>query len=106
MELLSYIARQLEATPATLLAGIQSTPSFLKAFCKLTLTPGTTERSEAVGFAKRHAMRTARASTIWEQHLSLVSGLDATTHAAEGAACHDGNPVMSLRDDDLRLTNE
>lgn len=38
----------------------QSNPSFLKAFCKLTLTPGITERSKAVRFAKRHAMRAAR----------------------------------------------
>jgi hypothetical protein len=85
--LLSYIAGRLEATPDTLLAGIQSNPSFLKAFCKLTLTPGITERSKAVRFAKRHAMRSARAFTIWEHDLSLVSGLDATAHAAEGAVC-------------------
>jgi hypothetical protein len=82
--LLSYIAGQLEATPDTLLAGIQSNPSFLKAFCKLTLTPGITERSKAVRFAKQHAMRTARASATWERDLSSVSGLDAIAHAAEG----------------------
>jgi hypothetical protein len=37
--LLSYIARQLEATLDTLLAGIQGNPSFLKAFCKPTSCP-------------------------------------------------------------------
>ena len=85
--LLSYIAGQLEATLDTLVAGIQSNPSLLKAFCKLTLTPRITERSKAVRFAKRHAMRSARAFAIWEHDLSLVSGLDATAHAAEGAVC-------------------
>jgi hypothetical protein len=85
--LLSYIAGQLEATPETLLAGIQSNPSFLKTFCKLTPTPGIRERSKAVRFAKRHAMRSARAFAIWEHDLSLVSSLDATAHAAEGAVC-------------------
>ena len=82
--LLNYIVGQLEATPDTLLAGIQSNRSFLKAFCKLTLTPGITERSKAVRFAQI-AMRTAPASAIWERDLSSVSGLDATAHAADGA---------------------
>jgi hypothetical protein len=39
--LLSYIAGQLGTTLDGLLAGIQSNTSFQKAFCKLTLTPGT-----------------------------------------------------------------
>jgi maleylacetate reductase len=45
-------------------------------------------------------MRSARAFAIWEHDLSLVSGLDATAHAAEGLYAHDGNPVMPLMADD------
>jgi alcohol dehydrogenase class IV len=64
--LLSYIAGHLGTTLDTLLAGIQSNPLLLKAFCKLTLTPGIAWRSNAVRFANRHVMRTARASAIRE----------------------------------------
>jgi alcohol dehydrogenase class IV len=32
--------------------------------------------------------------------LSLVSGLDATAHAARGLYAHDGNPAMSVMADD------
>jgi hypothetical protein len=98
MELLSYIARQLEATPDTLLGGIQSTPSFLKAFCKLTLTPGITERSEAVGFTKRYAMRTARASAIWRgSRRSTAGAICCTTSVSTSPRARRYNADRFLR---------
>ena len=48
----AYIAEHLGTTPDTLLAGIQSNPSLLKAFCKLSLTPAIAWRSNAVRFPK------------------------------------------------------
>ncbi|CAE6758289.1 hypothetical protein R69746_03275 [Paraburkholderia aspalathi] len=53
MEMLpGSIAAHLGTTLDTLLAGIQSNPSLLKAFCKLSLTPGIAWRSNAVRFPK------------------------------------------------------
>jgi hypothetical protein len=95
--LLSYIAGQLGATLDTLLAGIQSNPSVLKAFCKLTLTPGITERSKAVRFAKQHAMRTARASAIWG-HRSDLAWVRRRARM-EPADHRDPDQVCRLRDD-------
>jgi alcohol dehydrogenase class IV len=48
---------QLGTTLDGLLAGIQRNTSFLKALCKLALTPGITQHLKAVRFAKRHVMR-------------------------------------------------
>jgi hypothetical protein len=53
MEMLpTYIAEHLGTTLDTLLAGIQSNPPLLKAFCKLSLTPAIAWRSNAVRFPK------------------------------------------------------
>ncbi len=95
--LLSYIAAHLGTTLDTLLAGIQSNPSLLKAFSKLSLTPGIAWRSKAVRFVKRHAMRTARASAIWG-HRSDLAWVRRRARM-EPADHRDPDQVCRLRDD-------
>ncbi|WOD14844.1 hypothetical protein [Paraburkholderia kirstenboschensis] len=51
---------------------MQSNPSFLKAFCKLTLAPGIAQRSKAVRLAKRYVLLTAPASAIWKHQFDLA----------------------------------
>ncbi|CAD6554869.1 hypothetical protein LMG28727_05786 [Paraburkholderia kirstenboschensis] len=43
----------------------------LKAFCKLTLTPGIAQRSKAVRLAKRYVLLTASPSAIWKHQFDL-----------------------------------